>query len=69
MRWKAKVVPELGDTREVEKFALFPTKIHDYTVWLESYYSLQEYRTIRKSSRMGTEVYADWVETDKFMIG
>jgi len=46
MKWKTrKYKPEEGDIRCKRKFAFLPTTtIDDYTVWLETYDSVQEYR-------------------------
>jgi hypothetical protein len=45
MKWKTvNKVSKQGDKRTKRKFALFPVKTNDYTVWLETYDSVQEYR-------------------------
>lgn len=41
MKWKAKTIPKIGDTRKVRKFAFLPKKCSEYTVWLETYESFQ----------------------------
>lgn len=64
MKWEKKIkkrnpivgkkVPEIGDTKEVVKFALFPVKI-DRTkrVWLERYIEVYTYKkyTIRRENK------------------
>ena len=46
MRWKSWVRPKAGDIRAVKYFAIWPTKLdNEYTVWLESYWSEEEWRT------------------------
>jgi hypothetical protein len=38
MKWKTvKPVPKHGEIRTRRKFAWWPTKVKDYTVWLETY--------------------------------
>jgi hypothetical protein len=46
MKWKTnRKEPKEGDRRTKRKFALFPIVTdYDYTVWLETYDSIQEYR-------------------------
>jgi hypothetical protein len=46
MKWRTnRVVPKEGDRRTKRKFAVFPIETtYDYTVWLETYDSVQEYR-------------------------
>jgi hypothetical protein len=46
MKWKTNtIVPKEGDKRTKRKFAFLPIKTtYDYTVWLETYDSVQEYR-------------------------
>jgi hypothetical protein len=46
MKWKTvKKQPKYGDRRTKRKFAFFPIETdYDYTVWLETYDSVQEYR-------------------------
>lgn len=36
--------PEIGDIKNVKHFALYPKKIDNYNVWLESYIEVLEYR-------------------------
>lgn len=43
MKWKHEVQPQLGDIRKVKKFAFLPTKCNEYTVWLETYESVEKY--------------------------
>ena len=46
MKWRTnRIVPKEGDKRTKRKFAVFPIETeYDYTVWLETYDSVQEYR-------------------------
>lgn len=39
-----KIVPKLGDVRKIRKFLLFPRRIGDQIVWLETVIANQEYR-------------------------
>ena len=43
MRFKCKepIVLKAGMNREIKRFALFPTRVEGYTVWLESYIEIQ----------------------------
>lgn len=43
MKWKREQTPQLGDKRKVRKFAFLPKKCNEFTVWLETYESVQEY--------------------------
>lgn len=38
MKWKARLPPEDGELLRLRKFALWPTRINDEWVWLESYF-------------------------------
>jgi hypothetical protein len=42
MIWKSGN-PQNGEKRIILRFAFFPKKINEYTVWLSWYYELQEY--------------------------
>ena len=40
MKWKTPKGLKVGDKRQVQYFALFPTKLNDgYTVWFERYWA------------------------------
>lgn len=43
MKWLHNQTAKIGDTREVVRFAFFPTVCGDYVVWLEKYISIEEY--------------------------
>ena len=54
MRWiikpkKLKQTPNVGDVREIERFALFPTTVECSSgiakVWLEKYICIQKYHS------------------------
>jgi hypothetical protein len=46
MRWKSWVGPKRGDKRAIKYFALWPAKLSNgFTVWLESYWSEDEWAT------------------------
>lgn len=47
MRWKNNSKPIFGDTRVINKFLLFPTRISNETRWLESVYIKQKYTTYK----------------------
>lgn len=67
MRWKntKNRNPQEGDIRRIKKFAFLPTKVNDYTVWLEMYGVTQEYKALATFD--GTFVAAElhWVETSR----
>jgi len=45
MRWRTERPPVAGDRRIVHEFALLPVRLNDgYTIWLEKYKEVQEYR-------------------------
>jgi hypothetical protein len=44
MQWKAKPKVKEGDRRTREHFALFPVRIGDTYVWLETYFEVEEWR-------------------------
>ncbi len=51
MKWNSNTIgspaaPKPGDKREKISFALFPVKIQDNWVWLESFIKVQEYKTV-----------------------
>lgn len=44
MRWKLKnPKPKIGDIRHLKAFALFPTIVGQYIVWLETFQVTEEY--------------------------
>lgn len=44
MRWKIKnPKPKVGDIRHIKAFALFPTIVGQYIVWLETFQVTEEY--------------------------
>lgn len=57
MRWNATIYPNNGDKRKVTEFAFFPTLVEDKYVWLESYWSIQEYSAI----------HAGWNEVARYL--
>ena len=71
MKWLTKkTLPKVGDTRTKRKFAFFPVVTdYDYTVWLETYESLQEYRyTKRANPHVGTVMRYDWDEIKRIPL-
>ena len=45
MRWQTYKKPIVGDVRRVKRFALLPRRVgSDNRVWLEHYWSVQEYK-------------------------
>lgn len=71
MKWKTiKNQPKEGDRRTVRKFAFFPVQTdYDYTVWLETYDSVQEYRyRARPNHHIGTVMRYDWDEIEKLPL-
>ena len=43
MKWKAKIY-EHHETRKIKVFALFPTRVNDYIVWLEHYWVEEQHQ-------------------------
>lgn len=35
MKWKAKIKPNFGDSKQVKEFLIFPMKYNDYWYWME----------------------------------
>ena len=66
MRWKSWVGPKSGDIRAVKYFAIWPTKLaNGFTVWLESYWSQEEWRTDHLAGRIGYwKVIRRWTENN-----
>ncbi len=67
MRWKTKVDPKVGDITVKKKFALFPTEVNEYTIWLEYYIVKYEYKrfydTIAELNNPDLPTpYSEWVE-------
>jgi len=67
MKWKVKppvASPAYGDTKSVRKFALWPTKVNDYCVWLERYYVQYQYTEsgILVVEEGGGYTFDGWVE-------
>lgn len=58
---KVRLPPKFGDKRHVRKFAWFWTRCGDFTVWLEHYISVQEFRTVGF-------LFGDWVEIQRTVI-
>mgnify|MGYP003346217926 CR=1 FL=1 len=62
MRWKTKRIPKEGDTRERFPFAWLPTKIDDYTVWLERYWVQEELMHVAEVDDGVVYPVKKWVE-------
>jgi hypothetical protein len=45
MKWKVGSLPEVGTTRVIAKFAIFPISINGETKWLEMVYIKQIFNT------------------------
>ena len=68
MKWKTvRKEPKEGDRRTIRKFALFPVQTdYDYTVWLETYDSVQRYSWgPRANHHVGTVMRFDWDEIER----
>jgi hypothetical protein len=62
MRWLTKrPEPKVGDIRRRNKFAFLPTKVDEYTVWLESYQVTEEYKAMYDFQ----EVSMMWIEVSR----
>lgn len=69
MRWRyVDDTPQEGDTRTVRRFAWTPVVCGDYTVWLESYDSIQVYRTRPRPTKAGTLTFAKWDEIERHYL-
>jgi hypothetical protein len=40
---KTKYIPQYGDTRDVYRYAFFPTWVEDKLIWLEGFYKKQRF--------------------------
>jgi hypothetical protein len=56
MRWKDKTVYQIGHHRERFPFAWTPTRVGDYTVWLERYWVKEKLVGIAYDKEMWVEV-------------
>lgn len=66
MKWRNTYTPpKTGDRRIKEKFALFPTTCGDYVVWLETYFSAQEYVYRRRATKFGPIHCHAWDEVKR----
>lgn len=64
MKFNAAPKVEIGATRIIKRFALFPIDIHPITVWLETCYIEQK----RYEGMGGEEVYiSDYWANEKFV--
>jgi hypothetical protein len=64
MRWKSWVGPSAGDIRAVKYFAIWPTKLgNEYTVWLESYWSQEEWIDMSRTDPHGLAGYWKVIRT------
>ena len=78
MKWNTDcVAPHEGDRRTKRKFAFFPVHTSyaglvesvNYTVWLETYAVLQEYRRVGHIIRNNKAVIQyDWIEITKISL-
>ena len=66
MKWKTNtIVPKEGNKRTKRKFAFLPIETtYDYTVWLETYDSVQEYRNRPRATTVGTITFSAWDEIE-----
>ena len=46
MKWTIKPKPKVGDIKYKIKFALFPTKVENKWVWLESYIAIYKFENV-----------------------
>lgn len=66
---KIKLKPDLGDIREIKRFAILPIRINkDKTVWLRFYKQRQTYSKLYKyfldsyAGTIGYKIYNKWVD-------
>ena len=62
MKWKAKKEPKEGDFRCRKVFAWFPTRVNDYTVWLESFEVKEVYQMVALTDENVIHGQLEWVE-------
>ena len=69
MKWKTtKIEPKEGDRRVKRKFAFIPTEMTsgEWTIWLESYDSVQRYSWgPRPNHHVGIVMRHDWDEIER----
>ena len=65
MRWKAKPIPKIGDTRVRYPFAWLPTKAGDYTVWLERYWVKEKLEEVLAFDEGMVRPVQGWMEIDR----
>lgn len=74
MYWYKKKEPQVGDIREVDKFAWLPTQMTNNRciVWLDWYTVKYEYKNKSYRTWDGIDimwmVYPSWVEIKKYVI-
>lgn len=70
MKWKTKkYIPKEGDIRTKRKFAWLPKDCDgDMTVWLETYESVQVYRTRKRSTKAGLRNLPGWDEIRRLYL-
>ena len=66
MKWKAKKEPKEGDFRCRKVFAWFPTRVNDYTVWLESFEVKEVYQMVALTDENVIHGQLEWVEVDRW---
>ena len=65
MRWKTKLPPKIGDTRERFPFAWLPTTAGQYTVWLERYWIKEELTIVAVLDEGVVYPVERWVERER----
>ena len=66
MKWLTqKREPDVGSRRTKRKFAVTPTICQEYTIWLESYDSVQEYKCIPSVVNGTIRRDYKWVEIER----
>jgi hypothetical protein len=63
MRWKTKQSPNIGDTRVVKRFLLFPKEIDGEYRWLEVSRIEQRYERDYISVGLGMGSYCRWQDS------
>jgi hypothetical protein len=65
MKFTKTPTPNLGDKKEVVRFAFLPTKINDdTTVWLEKYIEIYEFKKVYKAYPLAVGMYGVWLAYD-----
>ena len=67
MKWRTPHRIKESDQRRRVKFAWFPAELNNgYTVWLEFYGVLEEFRIRPRPTKCGTITFGDWDVVERY---